>query len=37
LPKPSIPIPIKKISAIIGLAVLLLAVGLLLVNIVWPR
>jgi len=36
-PKPSIPIPFKKISAIIGLALLLLAVGPLLVNIVWPR
>ena len=37
LPKPSIPIPFKKISAVIGLALLLLAVGLLLVSIVWPR
>jgi hypothetical protein len=37
LPQPSIPIPFKTISAIIGLALLLLAVGLLLVNFVWPR
>jgi hypothetical protein len=34
LPKPSIPVPFKKI---IGLALLPSAVGLLLVNIVWPR
>jgi len=33
----SLPIPFKRISQIIGLALLLLAVGLLLVNIVWPR
>jgi hypothetical protein len=37
LPKLSIPIPFKKISAIIGLALVLLAVGLLRVNIAWPR
>jgi hypothetical protein len=37
LSRQSLPIPFKRISAVIGLALLLLAVGLLLVNIVWPR
>ena len=33
----SLPIPFKRISQIIGLALLSFGVGLLLVNIVWPR
>ncbi len=37
LPRPSIPILFKKIAAIIGLSLLLLAVGQLLVNIIWPH
>jgi hypothetical protein len=37
LSRQSFPIAFKRISAVIGLALLLLAVSLLLVNIVWPR
>jgi hypothetical protein len=37
LPRQPFPILFKKIAAIIGLSLLLLAVGLLLVNIMWYR
>jgi hypothetical protein len=31
------PLPLKKIAAILGLSVLLLAIGLMLSQILWPR
>ena len=37
LPRHSLRIPFRRISVVIGLALLLLAAGLLLVNIVRPR
>ena len=37
VPERLAPLPLKKIAAILGLSVLLLAIGLMLSQILWPR
>ncbi len=37
VPERLTPLPIKKIAAILGLSILVLAIGLMLSQILWPR
>ena len=37
VPERLAPLPLKKIAAILGLSVLVLAIGLMLSQILWPR
>jgi hypothetical protein len=37
VPERLAPLPLKKIAAILGLSVLLLAIGLMLSQVLWPR
>jgi hypothetical protein len=37
VPERLTPLPLKRIAAILGLSILLLAIGLMLSQILWPR
>lgn len=37
VPERLIPLPLKKIAAILGLSILVLAIGLMLSQLLWPR